>query len=268
MEPYRRRLQLDRQELILLFCVFALISGLMFTLGLMIGYGVHSQSISNVAQQDPSDAVGRAPASAAVAVEVAAKSTKNASAQKNAVEENVGKNSLKTLTDALNQDKQKALNEKALSQTATEMKSVQDTKAHFAASPEAEKKVERTPASNDDDAPVETKEKKKAHLATERVQGLFERKPAALGKFEPIRGTYTVQVASYATEDEAKARVNALASAGFHEGYVQAIKLQNGEVWYRVAVGSFDSATWAKKSGERLVQAKLASDFVIRKIPE
>jgi septal ring-binding cell division protein DamX len=162
------------------------------------------------------------------------------------------------------------------SSEAVKPKSLVDAKAHFAAhsewsrNPSSEKNQEKF--SNDIASETNQEIAKYTDEPTKEVpqgvKGLFERKPTSQDVFSPAPGSYTVQIASYATPDESNAKIIDLRRSNFNEAYVQPVKLKNGEVWYRVSVGSFPSPSWAKKTGEKLVRQKLASDFVIRQVAQ
>ena len=81
-------------------------------------------------------------------------------------------------------------------------------------------------------------------------------------------GSYTVQLASFATLDESDAMVKDLRKAGFLDAYNQEIAFKNGEKWHRVALGSYPNPVYARKMGERLRRRGLARDFIVRKIAD
>jgi hypothetical protein len=99
------------------------------------------------------------------------------------------------------------------------------------------------------------------------VAGLFERSPASVKSFSPTPGQMTVQVASYATEEEAIARVKLLIASGISEAYYSKTKV-SGENWFQVSVGSYRDAKWAKKMGERMIRRNIASEFFVRKVSD
>jgi len=100
-----------------------------------------------------------------------------------------------------------------------------------------------------------------------QANGLFERSPASVKSFAPTPGQVTVQVASYATEDEAVARVKSLVANGITDAYFAKTKVKS-ETWFQVSVGSYKDAMWAKKMGERMVRRNIASEYFVRKVPE
>ena len=101
----------------------------------------------------------------------------------------------------------------------------------------------------------------------DEVAGLFERSPASVKAFAPIPGQSTIQVASYATEEEAIARVKILIGAGIADAYYSKTKV-GAENWYQVSVGTYRDAKWAKKIGERMIRRSLASEFFVRKVSD
>jgi len=168
------------------------------------------------------------------------------------------------LKAAFQKAKQRALVDMALKETnITGPKSVLDEKAHF----EATNPGIRKPASVETEAsPSLVKEGSIAKAPPSSVKSLFERAPSSKDIFEPIPGQYTVQIASYSTSDESVAKVANLRKSGFNQAYQRVIKAPKGDTWYRVAVGSYPTAEWAKKTGQQLIRRKLASDFVVRRV--
>lgn len=108
-------------------------------------------------------------------------------------------------------------------------------------------KHDRKPASPDKKKPTEAMheqlEKNTKPHANHQGQG---RKPSSLPP-NPIQdsiGKYTVQIASFATENEAKQRAAQLRTQGYNAFYVQAnIK---GNIWFRVSIGLFNTERDAK----------------------
>lgn len=121
-------------------------------------------------------------------------------------------------------------------------------------------KMARNVASEEAPAPV-------AEAKKPPTSGLFERSPASVHEFKPVPGQLTVQIASYATEEEAIARVKVLIGSGASDAYYTK-KIVNGEMWYQVLVGSFKDEKWAKHQGDQLVRRSIASEYFIRKIPD
>ena len=113
-----------------------------------------------------------------------------------------------------------------------------------------------------------------AHKAAERVANNAspieekqfvkeERVPTSLPKTVGTHGSveFTVQVASYPTEDAAKSHANELVKKGFPAFPVEAVV--NGRSWYRVSVGSFKTMKEATSYRAQLLkQAELPSAIV------
>ena len=77
-------------------------------------------------------------------------------------------------------------------------------------------------------------------------------------------GKYTVQVASYAAEDDAKKYASTLKSKGWNAFYVPAeIK---GTTWYRVSVGLFDEPGSAGEFKTKFLKTSGAKDALVVKI--
>lgn len=175
-----------------------------------------------------------------------------------------------SVRDAFVKSKQMALIEQQLRAqdrrvTAT---SIADTEAYFQekklkwgeAPAEVQALSARTPASEASQAAA------KAKPTTPIAKNLFERSPASVKSFSPVPGQHTIQVASYATEDEAVARVKLLISQGASDAYYRATKVRE-ETWYQVSVGSFADPKWAKRQADQFVRRQIASEYFVRKIP-
>jgi cell division septation protein DedD len=271
VEPYKKRLHLDKTEVTFLLGLVFLISSLMFCFGLLLGFGLKNKGsveMTHAAVEKKTQSHGRSPAS------------EHDKPMPNDKHEKVAEKSEVLAGQKLRQDykesKQRGLVEMSLRSTeAVKPKSMVDARAHFASHPE----WSRNPASEKDgekfakaeESAEQNKDLKSvsdepAKEVPQGVKGLFERKPTSLDVFSPMPGSFTVQIASYATADESTAKVIELRKNNFSDAYVQQIKLKNGETWHRVSVGSFKSDDWARKTGEKLVKQKLASDFVVRKV--
>lgn len=240
----------------LLLGLFVLICGMVFTLGVLVGFGIGEKKALHSTQVSLSDHgkeilgdshAERSPASQEAPV----------------TDYQPGD----TIRKAFRAGKQSALNEMEDSDDARPV-SVIDTDAHFSTTEQG-----RGPASKDTKV-VEPDRKvgKTDTLSFEKaadknsVNSLFERSPASKDVYTPVVGLYTVQIASYSTEDEAQSKVRALRESGYTEAFVIPIKTGAGEQWFRVAVGSYKSKDWAKKAGDRIVKRRLASDFIIRQV--
>jgi len=260
----RARIELDRFEILVLFGILVLFSGLMFTFGIMVGYGLPKAAGHEVAHAAASESGhGHETADAHAARVPASEKTRSS-------EDKVAGTSLK---QAFREAKQQALTEAVLREQDRESQrpaSVPDATAHMEANPQ----WNHVPAAAEDSADVAAVAKAHDQEAAREKAGppstvktLFERKPSAVDHFVPNSGSYTVQLGSYATEDESKAKVSALRKAGFNDAYYQATDLPNGDRWYRVGMGSYTSSAWAKKAGERVTKRKFAVDFIVRRVP-
>jgi cell division septation protein DedD len=263
MDPIQKKLQLDRQELTIVGALVLMLAGLTFTVGVIVGYGLKPSGVPTASGHEADSHGSRAPASVEKEKRVS-KSDHAKSAPAEGVPAGAG------LKKAYSEAKQKSLLDATLREpTSAEVpKSIADTNAHL----QATKRDNRSPASETE---PESGNKTAADVKTPEVapgpkgdvaKALFERSANSKDAFNPVSGSYTVQIASFASGDESRARVDRLRSQGFTDAYAQTVKLPNGETWYRVSVGSFPSPQWAKKTGEKLIKRKLASDFVIRQV--
>lgn len=93
-----------------------------------------------------------------------------------------------------------------------------------------------------------------------------ERQPASVlpSVASSTIGKFTVQVASYATEEEAKNHSAQLKTKGWNAFYIPAEV--SGRTWYRVSVGLFNSATSAKNFQEELKREANINSSIVQKI--
>jgi cell division septation protein DedD len=77
-------------------------------------------------------------------------------------------------------------------------------------------------------------------------------------------GKYTVQVASYASENEAKNHASQLTGKGYSAFYVPASV--NGKLWYRVSVGLFSDQKSATTFRTELLSTQAVSTAIVQKI--
>jgi cell division protein FtsN len=77
-------------------------------------------------------------------------------------------------------------------------------------------------------------------------------------------GKYTVQVASFATEAEAKERASSLTEKGYNAFFVQA--QIGGKTWYRVSVGLFSDQKSASNYRTELLATQAVSTAIVQKI--
>ncbi len=244
---------LGTQDTIWVFALVFLLSGLMFSVGLWVGYGVrpHVEISDEVASADDAeDAAGnRSPAGAAV-------------------EDERGGGKLRR---RFLEDKREALAREMTARTeGTRPKSIEDANAHLAVHSEWNRAPAEARDVDEDSSRLknaaDTEKKRLKQGPPQNVKGLFERAPASIDTFDPQPGKFTVQVASFATEDEARGKVTALRVGGFDEAYFKSVKIRGGETWYRVFVGSYPSPVWAKKMGEKLKRQRMTTDYAIREV--
>jgi cell division septation protein DedD len=272
MEAPRRRLYLDRFESFLLLAVFVLASGMMFTLGVLVGHGIGTKEKSAELAEGTHAALGEGSAHGEHGAPAAHGEAEHGRAPASAKEkeETAKEESGARLRKAFRESKQEFLVELSLRETsANKPTSVRDAEAHLA----AHDQWNRRPASDELDPVAEEVKKQKKEEDTRTKAGvptsvkhLFERHPGSTDAFSPTAGSYTVQIGSYATHDEASAQVGRLQEKGFNDAYTAAAKTAGGDTWYRVGVGSFSSAVWARRTGEKIVRRKLARSFVVRKV--
>jgi cell division septation protein DedD len=257
MDSFRKNLHLTRQEAGMVFILVVLLSGLMFSVGLWVGFsfsGNHPELASTDSHADH----GRSPASAEKPKKAVLKAPVAGD----------------ELRKSFHESKQKALTEVVVeSSSADTPKSILDTKAHQGVHSE----WNRRPASANEVSEDEAKAMDKIQAAERarkkegppvKVSNLFERSPSAVKDFDPTPGSYTLQLASFATLDESAAMVRDLRKAGFLDAYTQEISFKNGEKWHRVAMGSYPNPVYARKMGERLRRRSLAKDFIVRKVAD
>jgi septal ring-binding cell division protein DamX len=257
MESFRKNLHLTRQEAGMVFILVVLLSGLMFSVGLWVGMGFSNGNPAVAQQAVEHGEHARSPASVEHAQHAAPKV------------ERAGEE----LRKAFHDSKQKALTEVMVETADTDTpKSILDNKAHAEAFTDWSRKpasvqVDEEESKAFNKIQAEEEARKKAGPPT-KVSGLFERSPDAVKDFEPAPGTYTLQLASYATLDESVAMVKTLRKSGFLDAYTHEIKFKNGETWHRVAMGSYPNPVYARKMGERLRKRALAKDFIVRKVAD
>lgn len=234
--------------IVILVC---LLSGLMFSLGLWLG--TEAGPNVHISGLPASNEGGREPASEE---EVAEK--KDLPGQ--------------FLRDKYLASKKEALENKMLAyEHLEEPRSAMDAAAHEGGAAN----WARRPAANDNIEVEKLDEARALALAEEErkkkgppktVESLFERSVDAVEDFSPVEGSFTVQVASFATQDEAHSMVRQLRKSGFLESYSKAIKFETGETWHRVAIGSYPNPIFARKIGSKVKKRGLTQDFIVRKV--
>lgn len=131
-------------------------------------------------------------------------------------------------------------------------------------------------ATNSNAQPAQKKEKNpdRPSTAAERVAHDKAPSPDPKKKREPSSvlptvattaiGKYTVQVASYATESEAKNQAAQLTSKGYSAFYVPAEI--SGKTWYRVSIGLFSDMKSASNYRTELLATQAVSSAIVQKI--
>lgn len=77
------------------------------------------------------------------------------------------------------------------------------------------------------------------------------------GALEKVPGRYTVQVAAWESFSNAESMASQLKRQG-HEAYIQRVQFPDtGEIWYRVRIGSYQSASAARSVMHRLERLSL-----------
>lgn len=79
------------------------------------------------------------------------------------------------------------------------------------------------------------------------------------------KGKYTVQVASYSNEDEAKKFAQDLREKGYADAFYIPAEVK-GSTWYRVSIGLFESHKSANVYKAQLIKAKTVSSALVQKI--
>jgi cell division septation protein DedD len=96
-----------------------------------------------------------------------------------------------------------------------------------------------------------------------------KRKPAAIPRKIPAsfaEGKFTVQVASYPTETDARERVESLKKLGFPYAYFSAKELGDKPTpWYRVWLGYYPDYDSARLSGEILQERGEVKNYLVRR---
>ncbi len=258
MKPKGEWTSMRRKDLGLLLIVGFLFAALTFNLGVYLGikWGI---SQLPVAQQP---AVPLHPANPNATIEVKSQTTESENDwhTKHEIPEDIRESFVKSKQNALIESQLRSKDRAAIGTSIADTETYfREKKLKWGDVPKEIEKLDRSIAS-------ESTKTSNVKVQSE-VAGLFERSPASVKSFEPIPGQATIQVASYATEEEAIARVKFLIAAGISDAYYSKTKV-SGESWYQVSVGSYKDATWAKKFGERMIRRSIASEFFVRKVPD
>lgn len=106
----------------------------------------------------------------------------------------------------------------------------------------------------------------KASLVEKHESKKEMRTPSSLPKnaIQYSVGKFTVQVASYSSEDEAIKLASSLKKKGLEAYYIPATI--NGKNWYRVSVGQFATVNEAKEFRKELLHKKEVSSAIVLKI--
>lgn len=256
MDSFQKNLHMTRQEALMVFLLVVLLAGLMFSVGLWVGMGFPGAN-GSVAHNNQLVESGRDPSSK--------------EGEENKLQEEIVPGA--ELKKAYRESKELALAEAMLNfQSIDTPKSVLDGAAHKQAHQEWDRKPSSTQAEKAEMDAMETlREKENKRLKDgppAKVKSLFERSPDATDDFSPVPGTYTIQVASFATLDEALAMVKQLRQRGYLDAYNQKIKINDGEIWHRVSVGSYPNPVYARTIGEQIRKRGLSKDFVVRKVAD
>lgn len=261
MSPKKNWIHLDRAELLTVFIVLALSHGLLYVLGVLTGYGLNSDQIAHVASE------GHGEKTLAHNDEAQGDESKHAPSRSPASKGSEKKEEPgSALRKAYKESKQQAMNELVLRKGVPDSKpkSVSDIEAHLGSHSEWDRKpasIDVVAATPEKEAPSKTVVES-SNLKS--VSSLFERKPTSVDNFSPRPGTFSVQVASFSTDDEAQAKVAELRKAGYDDAFVKSITNESGTAWYRVGVGSYPTKQWAQKTGEKIIRRKLAHDYIVR----
>jgi len=248
----KKFIHFERSELFVVFVLLALSHGMLFVLGLLTGFGVTpGGSAADLFHRTAATAPGhgRAPASHHEAVKVASSDPEMLEMKK-----------------AFDESKKQAFVEASLRKNWVDgpRSLLEEDRFKGGREPASERQMFDSDGGNKDTAVAKAENEAKQNQGN-GVSALFERNPASIRTFSPRPGGFTVQIASYSTQDQAQAKVAELRSNGFDEAYMLGIQSKSGGNWYRVLVGSYNDVKWAKKAGERLVRQQFAHDFMIQK---
>lgn len=265
MKPKGEWTSMRRKDLGLLILVGFLFAALTFNLGLYWGvkWGLGNGSLAVTPQQGHHGAPAHAPEHGEVIEAKAAAPTQTEEDwhTKKEIPEVIREAFVKSKQSALIEMQLRAKDRVPVGTSIADVDTFfREKQLKWGEAPKSEEKVERSVASV---APA----KVVAVVKKEAAPGLFERAPASVKEFKPIPGQKTIQIASYATEEEAIARVKLLIEGGMSDAYYTKTKV-HAETWYQVSVGSFADAAWAKKIGDRMVRRSIASEFFVRSIPD
>ncbi len=175
--------------------------------------------------------------------------------------------------ETLSDDEIKKLAEEFVADDSEEVAHTDENKEDNHATAETPHKTKETAQHNTHAPKAEV-----AHHPTEAAHQIIEGKtPHVPAKAQPRHptsipkdvaqysvGKFTVQIASYATEDEAKKQANELKEKGYSAFYVPA--QVKGKSWYRVSVGLFATEDEAKNYRKEFSAKSKIENSIIQKI--
>lgn len=269
------KIHLEKSEFWILCGIVFLFAGLTFSLGVMVGAGldsashvaanghdeveVHSSGHHSEEKGSPNHKVSRKVASHSAPSKIDAQDQKEMPGS--------------SLRQAYRKAKQLDFEEMLSvdSSLDTGPVSVQDSQAYFESREKTKEQERELPLETNMSGLMESRDPASEAMVRQeppqQVTTLFERRPASANDYSPVFGEYTVLVASYSTEDEARSKLAGLRAAGFNEAYFKPEKSKDdGAEWFRVSVGSYKDISWALKTKETLKKKSLASTPIVRKV--
>ena len=245
---------LDGRQIFYLFFGGAVIVGLVFVLGVMVGRRVeargHVDQARTASATDPLAALDRLEGSGALSFQGALTGTKTPTDVERAIGERA------EADKARKPDAPKA-------PKSDDKKPEADKKPPEKAKPEAKKQTEPKP---EREAKAEAKPEKKA-----KPDDGDAKKPAKAKKpdgeaaqaDEPPRAKFTLQLSSFQDKHEAEAFLSAMRSAGF-QPYVMEAEVSGKGTFYRVRLGSFRSLEAANDAKTEFEKTSKKSASVMR----
>lgn len=191
-----------------------------------------------------------------------------ASAEQGAKDEHADRNVASVSADAHDVKPEKALSDEEISKLAEEFvvdDKKEATKGHGKEEVAHEGKKVAAEKSHDSKEATKHESKSEEHVAA--VPSSASRIPSALPKevaASSTLGKYTVQVASYPSEQEAQKRAAELKEKGFSAFYITA-KIKN-QTWYRVNVGLFTTQKEADAYKKDLISKAQVPSPIVQKL--
>lgn len=185
-----------------------------------------------------------------------------------AKEEHGDRNVASVSADAHNVKPEKALSDEEISKLAEEFvvdDKKEATKGHGKEEVAHEERKVASEKAHETKEPAKHESKSEEHTAA--LPSSASRIPSALPKevaASSTLGKYTVQVASYPSEQEAQKRAAELKEKGFSAFYITA-KIKN-QTWYRVNVGLFTTQKEADAYKKDLVSKAQVSSPIVQKL--